>query len=201
LNLQKAGLEIAYCDDLKSYKKIIPTLNNHPNSFIVTADDDLYYWKTWLQELVESYTGDPKEVVCHRAHRIQLGKDGLALPYIQWDHEIESSSSSPLIFPTSGGGVLYMPHIFQNEVTNAEIFQSICPNADDVWLYWMMRLNSVSARKVGTITPLINWPTTQRLALWQHNVDNGGNDLQFFAVAARYSSMHHNAQRYSVLNS
>jgi len=201
MNLQKVRLEIAYCDDLKSYKKIIPTLQNHPDSFIVTADDDLYYWPTWLQELVESYNGNLKEVVCHRAHRIQLGKDGLALPYSQWDHEIESSPVSTLIFPTSGGGVLYMPNIFKNEVTNAKVFQDICPNADDVWLYWMMRLNSISARKVGVITSLVNWPTTQRFALWQDNVDCGGNDKQFFAVAARYDLKQHNKQRHSMLTS
>ncbi len=42
LNLQKVGLQIGYCDDLRSYKKIIPTRQNYPDSFIVTADDDLY---------------------------------------------------------------------------------------------------------------------------------------------------------------
>lgn len=186
LNLQKAGLEIHYCDDLRSYKKIIPTLQVHPDSFIVTADDDLYYWPTWLEELVESYNGNPKEVVCHRAHRIRLGKNGLALPYSQWEYEIDSSPASLLVFPTSGGGCLYPPNIFYSDIQNESKFRTLCPQADDIWLFWMIRLNGVSARKVNKKRNLICWEDTQNVSLFHVNVSDGGNDVQFGAMIQRY---------------
>lgn len=186
LNLQKAGLEIGYCDDLRSYKKIIPTLQRHPDSFIVTADDDLYYWTTWLEELVDNYDGSRKEVVCHRAHRIRLDSNGLALPYSQWEYEIDSSAASPFIFPTSGAGVLYPPKVFFSKIQDASIFKKICPQADDIWLYWMIRLNAVSARKINQKRNLICWEDTQIISLFHANVIGGGNDEQFSAMIQMY---------------
>jgi len=47
--LERDGLTIACCDNLRSYKKIIPALERYPNAFIVAADDDLYIWPTWLE--------------------------------------------------------------------------------------------------------------------------------------------------------
>ena len=46
------GLEIRICDDLKSYKKLIPALETFPDAYIVTADDDLYFPPEWLEILV-----------------------------------------------------------------------------------------------------------------------------------------------------
>lgn len=186
MNLQKAGLEIRYCDDLRSYKKIIPTLQAHPDSFIVTADDDLYYWPTWLEELVESFNGNPKEVVCHRAHRIRLDKNGLALPYCQWEYEIGSCEVAENVFPTSGAGALYPPQIFFVEVCNEILFKKLCANADDVWLYWMMRLGGGAARKIGAINSLHCWPESQVNALWLVNVVEGGNDTQVKSMTLHF---------------
>ena len=51
--LQARGLTIRLAEDIKSYKKIIPALDQFPDAFIVTADDDLFYWQSWLEELVK----------------------------------------------------------------------------------------------------------------------------------------------------
>ncbi len=186
LNLQKAGLEISYCDDLYSYKKIIPTLKNYPNSFIATADDDLYYWPTWLEEFVDSYKMDAKDVICHRMHRIRLGADNLPLPYSEWEGETQRIDASPLNFQTGIGGVFYPPGVFHSDVLNVDAFKKLCPRADDVWLYWMMRLNGGISRKVGVVHPLYCWPTTQRTALWCSNVDQCGNDIQIRKMVDHY---------------
>ena len=110
LKLQKVGLQIEFCDDLLSYKKIIPALRCFPSSFIVTADDDLHYWSTWLEELINGYQEDPSGVICHRAHRIQLGADKLPAAYNQWEFETLRTDSSALNFQTGGAGALYPPN-------------------------------------------------------------------------------------------
>jgi hypothetical protein len=176
LKLQDDGLELMYCDDLRSYKKIIPTLMRFPDCFIVTADDDLYYWPTWLQELLMSYRGSPDEVVCHRAHRIGLGENELPIRYALWEQETRKLEGSPLNFPTSGGGVLYPPRIFHPSVLNIQAFEELCPNADDVWLYWMMRKAGAHARKIGAVRPLICWSASQSVGLLHKNVAEDGND-------------------------
>lgn len=186
LELQKAGLEIAFCDDLRSYKKIIPSLQNYPDSFIVTADDDVYYWPTWLEELVRGYQRDGKDVICHRAHHIRLNEDGLPLAYSQWEMETQRVNASPLNFQTGVGGVLYPPDIFHADVLNVEAFKKLCPQADDVWLYWMLRLNGKSVRKTARTCALYCWPETQQIALWQNNLIGGGNDEQIKAMLNVY---------------
>lgn len=190
LKLQNKGLEIGYCDDLRSYKKIIPALQNYSDSFIVTADDDLYYWPTWLAELVENYDGNVKDVVCHRAHRINLSEGGVPLPYSTWEFEISQHNASVRNFPTSGAGALYPPNIFFSDVLNAELFQKLCPNADDVWLYWMMRLNSGVARKIDRVHPLHCWQDSQIQSLYHQNVAGGGNDQQIIAMTNTYGYPH-----------
>lgn len=186
LGLQSEGVEILFCDDLKSYKKIIPTLQVEPDAFLVTADDDLYYWPTWLEELTANYSGNPKEVLCHRAHKIRLSQDGAPLPYSKWDFQTSSKKMSPLIFPTTGGGVMYPPAVFHTDVSNNAIFLENCPKADDIWLYWMVRLSGGQARKIGACHLLIDWPGTQETALWLENISDGGNDRQVTAMLRQY---------------
>lgn len=187
--LQNAGLEISFCDDLRSYKKIIPTLKKYPNSFIATADDDMYYWPTWLEELVQNYQGNPKEIVCHRAHLIRLGNSNLPLPYTQWEGRTDYLLPSPLIFPTGCVGVLYPPKCLHTDVLKREVFLKCCPEADDVWLYWMMRLNGAVARRVPLTHHLHPWTDTQQTALWHRNSSQGGNDIQIKNMLDHYGNI------------
>ena len=147
--LQAHGLSIHSCDDLRSYKKIIPTLVLGDAGFLVIADDDVFYPRLWLECLVRSRRLDRNEVVCGRAHRIRLDQDGNPLPYRCWESEIPEGAGSPLVFPTGIGGVLYEPGMFHPDVTRADLFQTLCPDLDDLWLYWMAMMKGATFRKIG----------------------------------------------------
>lgn len=181
------GVDICYCNDLHSYKKIIPTLEVYGECFIATADDDMYYWRTWLQELVSTYKeGNRHWVVCHRAHRIRVGPAGTPLSYMEWELETERQDISPLTFPTSGAGVLYPPHTFYSDVTICERFMELCPSGDDIWLYWMMRLNGRVARRTANRRRFYNWNDTDQAALWRKNLIDGANDVQLDRMLETY---------------
>lgn len=184
-NLCKYGLEIRYCDNLRSYKKIIPTLKLYPKAFIVTADDDLYYWKTWLSELVKEYVVNKHEVVCQRAHFI-LHQDGKPKPYCEWDNETRKQSPSKYIFPTSGGGVLYPPDVFYKDVTNEAYFITMCPTGDDIWLYFMALLNGAIFRKIGKNRRMYSWHGSQKVSLWEINGIGMQNDIQITNILSNY---------------
>lgn len=66
LKLKKSGLEIGwYNKDIRSYKKLIPTLRENPDAVIVTVDDDWYYSKHFLKVLLEEHEEHPRDIICN----------------------------------------------------------------------------------------------------------------------------------------
>ncbi|ANY15961.1 FkbM family methyltransferase [Bordetella pseudohinzii] len=186
LALASQGIDIRYCEDLKSYKKIVPTLCEEPEAFIVTADDDICYPEHWLRDLCAAWSG-PEVIVAWRAHKIALDKSKRPLPYANWEWEFSGSTSpSELLFPTTGAGVLYPPHAFHADIGKVELFTDLCPTADDVWLYWMIRLARRTVRVVGPRMALKTWTGSQDESLWHQNLLQHGNDAQITKMVARY---------------
>jgi hypothetical protein len=199
LALQRVGLTIEYTDDLKSFKKIIPALRRFSNAFVVTADDDIYYWPTWLEEFVKAYSPVRREILCHRLHKIRLGTNGIPLPYNQWEFEYNGTEASPLLFPTGAGGVFYPPGHLHPDVLDDATFRILCPTTDDAWLYWMARRAGSQFRKTELSRPMmrwpgssprfsmIAWPGSQKVSLNQTNIpEGGGNDVQIGNLIDRF---------------
>ena len=143
----KSGLHIMETEDLKCFKKIIPSLKEFPDSVIVLADDDIYYRNDWLISLIQSWSGSNNNIVFHRAHKISFDEHDEILPYRYWEMEVASGTDDDVLFPTSGGGVLYPPNSLHADVTNIELIKALCPTADDIWLYWMARRNNATFTK------------------------------------------------------
>jgi hypothetical protein len=86
--LVKKGLEIEYCKDLKSYKKLIPALKKYPDAVLITADDDVYYPENWFEQLKNAYNMDKTKIYAHRIHEIALDQHRNILPYRKWRHTV-----------------------------------------------------------------------------------------------------------------
>jgi hypothetical protein len=185
-SLRPAGLTIRTTADIGSYCKIIPALEAFPDAYIVTADDDAYYGHRWLEELVREVRLGERQVICHRAHGVRMGADGLPLPYVQWEYELRRPEASRRVFPTGVGGVLYPPGIFHRDVLDPSLYRTLCPTADDLWLYWMALRGGATFRKVGPRRPMSLWPGSQRVNLSQINVLRQGNDRQIGNLVTRF---------------
>ncbi|MFK0690114.1 hypothetical protein ACFX5Q_18180 [Mesorhizobium sp. IMUNJ 23033] len=181
-DLRADGLEIRPCKNNRSYKKIIPTLAAFPQAFIVTADDDVYYSSRWLEKLVAA-VGE-KTIVCHRAHAVKFDDLGNPAPYKEW--HFDKSEASPVLFPTGVGGILYPPGSLAPEVSDEDKFLNLCPNADDVWLFWMGRRAGSSYIMLGKSWSPIHWKGTQASALHLTNAGLGGNDEQIKRMMGEY---------------
>lgn len=188
LRLIQRGLEIRWCKDMRSFRKIVPTLHAHPTALIVTADDDIFYPRHWLKALYDAYQAEPQYVHCHRAHLMQYDAAGTALPYNQWEMMADGyQGPSYDLFPTGVGGVLYAPGHLHLEVLNERAFLSLCPKADDVWFKAMSLLARVQCKKVTIFSyrPIeVRIPNNRTLC--SENVTLNGNDPQIKAVARRY---------------
>lgn len=187
--LTEFGLEIRPCADLGPYKKIIPALQAFPDAFIVTADDDLFYPPTWLEQLCDAWRPDRPEIIGARGHVAKFTPDGSAIPYSEWEKETpktEASNPAERLLLTGGAGVLYPPGSLHPEVMNHATFMRLCPDADDIWLFCMAEMQGTRRRRISAQIPLTFWPGTQAGALQARNVQQGGNDRQLAAVQRHY---------------
>ncbi|HIF9091537.1 TPA: glycosyltransferase family A protein [Photobacterium damselae] len=187
--LKKYGLLIKYCNDIKSYKKIIPSINKYKNYNLITIDDDYLYPDDMIETLIKESIKYPNVIITHRAHYIKF-KGGDVDKYNNWEYETKINKPSHYIFPTTGGGVFFPAKIFTNEVTNQDIFMSLCPSADDVWLKIMALISNVKCKKVDDDR---NWDSrfvelnvSQTNALSLINVGNSHNDKQLEMVMKYY---------------
>lgn len=189
LALEAHGLEIRGCDDLRSYKKLIPALRDDPNRYFVTADDDVYYPPDWLAGLVESARAHPSEVIAWRAHIALLDEDGGFLPYRKWilaTDRTRVTDPAQRLFPTGVGGILYPPHCFAGDIDREDLFLALAPHGDDIWFFWQARAGGTQYRRVPAWFDIVEWPSTQGVALYENNMMGDGNDRQIAAVAAHY---------------
>lgn len=187
VQLQGKGLSIEWCEDIRSYKKLIPSLSKYPEKTIVTADDDIIYEKSWLAQLLIAHIGQPDAVVCHRAHRVLLDESGNFSPYKLWLKEIKDEIPSLSHLFTGCGGVLYPPGSLHMSVHDRKAFSSICPTGDDLWFWGMAVLNRSKILLVKDSNFKLDFvPGTQETALWIENVRVGGNDAMLRGLHVRY---------------
>jgi protein O-GlcNAc transferase len=140
LKFKKIGLKIFFCNNLKSYNKIIHTLRIRKKNYIITFDDDIIYNKDSIKSLLSKAKKFKGKIIANRVHRIKL-KNNDPIKYKDWIWNSQNKAVHRLNFQTGVYGVLYPPNSFHKDVCKNKIFQTLSPTADDLWLYWMVRLN------------------------------------------------------------
>jgi hypothetical protein len=171
--------------DARSLNKLVPALAAFPDSFIVTADDDIHYPRDWLSGLIDANRRYPNQILCRRAHRIRV-VDGRILPYRQWDRDIAAEESHPALFPTGVGGVLYPPHAMPPETMDVQTFLRLCPTGDDIWIYFAATRAGRLFRRVGPHPRLRFWLHSEAAGLYHANVLQHGNDKQIAAMVSEF---------------
>lgn len=191
--LKQSGLEVCYCDDIRSYKKLIPSLKKFPNNPIVVIDDDFYYHKDFVKWMVETYERSDKRTVFATWGCVPEKINGTYLPYSQWkDSRYGNNKSEFSLY--GAGGAIYPPHIFDEEIFRQDIFMNLCPTADDLWFWVQEKRRGVNVRMTpqngyGLHTPvnrIEEYDQTQKGTLFYQNCIQGKNDEQLNAVLKHY---------------
>lgn len=153
LNLAKSNpiFEIRdYDRDIRSYRKLMPALQDFPEAVIVTVDDDVAYHKHMLRDLLLLHEQIPNAVLAHRTKRIYPDKPYSKWSKYRWYHFLFKRIHSRFDnLQTGVGGVLYPPHSLKLEMMDAELFTQLAPTTDDIW-FW--------AAAVANDTPVVPVP-------------------------------------------
>lgn len=198
LALKAYGLDIRFCENIRSYKKIIPTLQAFPEDVIVTADDDVYYPRDWLKKLYLAYREQPSVIHGHRVHQLSCTSEGNVLPYAQWKYCLsytENNASFKQLI-TGAGGALWPRGALHEMVTDVQAFLRLAPHADDLWLWAMAVLNGTKIHipkdnKAFIITtfPERDFGLELGFTLYTENGPGGGNDKQLANLLAAYPQL------------
>lgn len=190
-NQMKRGLEISYCQDIRAYTKLIPSLKTYPDAAIITIDDDLLYEYDIIERLITAYKNEPRFIHACRVHRIGIDANKQLKPYSKWEWHTSEIGPNKYNFVTGVGSVLYPPHCFDDEVLNQEAFMRLSKYNDDIWYTAMAIKTGTLINKIVTRNPqgedyLIN-ENVQDFSLM--NINNFGarkNDEQMNAVFKEY---------------
>lgn len=138
LRLESKGLEIEFCEDLRSHKKYYYTLRRHPEANVIMFDDDLYYHRDIIKNLLELSQKNPTCIVATRVHRMLIDEKSLK-PYRSWVHNYNGGDPSHYNMHTSGAGTLIPPNLpLDSSFFDTKLIRNLSPNSDDVW--WKVNL-------------------------------------------------------------
>lgn len=185
---KKLGLEIQYCDDLRSHKKYFYTMKKYPEAIVITADDDIIYSEDMLEKLLKTYLKYPGKIVCNRAH-LMTEFNGKLLPYNSWIYRAKGYTGINIMFcPTGCAGVLYPPHSLSEHVFDSDVIRELCLFADDIWLKCMSYLKGTEVVLTEKDNPeTIDIAGANKTGLAQLNVGQDLNDKQIKAVSDYYN--------------
>lgn len=197
LELYKSkGLEIIYDNrDLRSYKKLIPTIEKYPDEIIITVDDDVYYRKHFIENMMKSYNEDNTCIHANMLHQITLNSEGDLNEYRNWiDTDFVKHLDITMGFPVGEGGIMYQRRLLYQDLTNVELFKNLCPRADDIWFFVMAKLvgtkyREVKAQKIYFVPLDVFYQYAHKEAsLAASNRDENMNDVQINNVLNHYST-------------
>jgi hypothetical protein len=189
LCLKKCGLEIVIVPyNLKPHNKYLYTRQAHPDSLVITVDDDCIYDRKMLENLYRSYLRFPNAISAKRVHKIATGGEGKLLPYRDWPHEYRQETAPSFDLLACGvGGVLDPPRLLPPETFDIAKIKELCLNADDIWLKFMEIKNNIPVVWVKThrVHP-VTIRDSQRVTLQGNNYHENQNDRYIAALQKQY---------------
>lgn len=173
--------------DIRSYKKLLPTLDMYPGKTIITVDDDTFYPRNLIEDLMHTSSLFPGCIVGTRGKLIRCSDVGVE-EYLSWGVP-KPHIASYEVFLTGVGGILYPPNSLCNRVTEYGLAYLLSPTADDIWFKAMSVL--ASTRSVTTLHSPSDFYTvrgTQSTSLTERNVLSGENDVQVRAMLQHFGA-------------
>lgn len=176
--LMQRGLEVKFCDNYGPHKKYYPFLQSLQKfeAPLVTADDDVFYPRDWLERLAQAFQQCPDVVNCYRAHKMTINGRGIG-KYESWGL-VTSTDPSVYHVATGVAGVIYPPEFLRSLKSVGDGFVDGCLNSDDLWLHVHALRAGYKIRQIRpqALLPL-SIPGAEGIGLWKSNIF-GGNDRQ-----------------------
>lgn len=183
------GLEVRFCDDLRSHKKYYYSLQQQKeNELVVTFDDDIIYHPRTIARLVEKHLKYPNCIICSQVHIIAHDEEHKLAPYHKWGLAHDGMDTpSKSFMPLTGSGCLYPYGVMPTETFDKDKIRAIAFTADDLWIGAMALMKGtlicppkIVARQFSVVGE------SQSESLSQVNCIGDGNDETLVRLQKEY---------------
>jgi hypothetical protein len=141
LQLKGKGLEINYCENLRSHNKYYHTVVNNPNATIITVDDDIIYTENMIANLMQMHKEFPYAVCSNMTHLVTY-ENGKLIPYVKWKPTYKKIlKPTHKLIQLGVCGVLYPPKVLPEVCFDKALIRELSYGSDDVWLNTMCLIN------------------------------------------------------------
>ncbi len=173
---------------LRAHGKYHFAMNDFPESYIITVDDDMMYPYDTIEALWNAHVQYPQCVITNNTHQIS-SENGLIKPYAEWLNIFKSSAPVDMLglIPMGVGGALYPPHSLYRDTLNFNLAKELSYYADDLWLYAMTRLaNRRVVKSSFNFLRVIPIDISDNVSLTSINNGDNQNDVQFNNIRNYY---------------
>lgn len=171
-DLTMYGLEIEFIKDIGPHKKYFYTMQRFPEALMITIDDDMYYKRTFIEELLHTYEENPEYICAFWTKKMRFTDSGIPYPYAEFEQGKGQSDFEPShnLLAIGSGGILYPPHCMNKQVFDLELVRKLALKGDDIWLKAMEVLEGTKVARVKgwyEINPVVKG--SQEIALYHEN--------------------------------
>ena len=148
----KRGLQILWsARNGRSFDKLLPIRQAFPGATIITVDDDKYFPRSLVRELLSAHRAHPGHIIGARGWRVLPDTTAGGLSFgTGWIRSQPGDKGRGLHVP-GGNGCLYPPDTLDPIVDDLDLALELCPTTDDIW-FW------VAAHLRNTLTYCLGMP-------------------------------------------
>lgn len=159
--------------NIRSHKKLIPTLEKYPNNHILVVDDDNAQCKGWLKTFVDDHNKHPDDIIYGQSlSRVELQGDRIVETREPYAYE-QTGNVTVNMKPASGSaGTLYPAHTFTDpRFFDRELFMRLSQTSDETWQWAFAKIAGKTFRQLSgcNIPFMLSAPPDS--ALWHLNKD------------------------------
>lgn len=195
IDLCEHGLEVKFCDDLRSHKKYYYALQQQKtDEVVITFDDDIIYHPHTIERLIEKHNDYPDSIICNQVHVITWDENGDIKPYNLWgNYRPGMKNPNEDFMPLTGSGCLYPYNIMPEITFDKESLMEYAFTADDLWIGYLARITRKSiclVDKPAKVFSVVKSSQTQYLG--QVNCIENGNDYTIKKLTSHFPDTRHN---------
>lgn len=159
--------------NIRSHKKLMPTLEKYPNNPILVVDDDNAQCKGWLQTFICDHEQHPNDIIYGQSlSHVELQCDKIV--EVREPFSFENAGKVTINMKPANGaaGTLYPANTFTDQrFFDRELFMRLSPTSDETWQWAFAKIAGKTFRQLSTNNMPFMLSFDPDSALWNINKD------------------------------